>query len=122
MLRVGLMLGMILGVGCSSSDAVYPVTGTITYQGKTIPKGMIYFDPDETKGTKGGQGFATITESKFDTQDNGRGVRGGTYTIRVLGFDGKLGNERPMGEAIFAEYTESRQLPASKSEITINVK
>lgn len=107
--------------GCGG-EKLYPVKGTVTYAGKPVPKGTIYFDPDETKGTKGVQGSATITDGKFDTAQEGRPITGGTYTIRILGFDGQAANEKPMGNAIFPEYTITQEIPNAPSELTIDVR
>lgn len=111
----GFMSGFLLVAGCGGEEKLYQVSGTVTYDGKPIPKGLIFFDPDSMKGTTGTQGFANILDGKYDTAEKGKGVRGGTYAIRVNGFDGKEANEAPFGQPLFPEYTGSKELPKENS-------
>jgi hypothetical protein len=97
------------------------VSGTVTYDGKPIPKGLIFFDPDASKGTDGRQGFANIIHGKYDTAENGQGVRGGAYHVRVNGFDGIEANEAPFGQALFPEYTGAADLPKADSTYDLDV-
>lgn len=119
----GTVVLLALAAGCGSEERVYHVSGTVTYGGKPIPAGVIYFDPDPTKGGTGSQGFATITDGKFNTAIDGIGIRGGAYDVRVMGFDGKAGDEAPMGAVLWAgeEHKEKRDLPGQDSELTIDV-
>jgi hypothetical protein len=107
-------------VGCSPEEKLYDVSGTITYQGQPVPKGIIHFDPDGS----GPQGFANIENGKFNTATagQGKGIRGGgKYTLRVNGFDGKVGPEAPMGAAVFPEHTFSKDLPAQNQTLDYEV-
>lgn len=106
-------------VGCGSDDKLYNVTGTVTYQNKPVAKGLIFFDPDGG----GPQGFANIENGKFDTAapGQGRGIRGGKYTVRVNGFDGKVGPEAPFGAAVFPEHTFKKELPAQDQTLDYDV-
>jgi hypothetical protein len=117
----GLALGLAALAGCGSEEKLYRVSGTVTYDGKPIPKGLIFFDPDGTKGTAGGQGFANILNGKYDTAAEGKGVRGGTYVVRVNGFDGKEANEAPFGQPLFPEYIGSKELPKEDSTFDLNI-
>jgi hypothetical protein len=118
---VGFLLALLVCIGCMGEDKLYNVSGTLTPEGKPIPKGLIFFDPDSTKGTTGTQGFANIKDGKFDTADQGKGIRGGSYVIRISGFDGKEANEAPFGQALFPEYQEKRDLPKENSKLDIDV-
>lgn len=111
-----------LAAGCDGEETLYDVCGTVTFDGKPIPKGLIFFDPDAAKGGSGMQGFANIVDGKFDTAREGKGVRGGAYVIRVNGYDGKEAAEAPFGQYLFPEHEEKRDLPAKNSELTIEVK
>src|SRR4029079_8096155 len=102
---------------CSKQEKLYRVSGAVTYDGKPIPKGLIFFDPQ----TDGPQGFANIVGGKYDTTQQGKGVRGGAYNIRVNGFDGKEANEAPFGQALFPEYTGTKELPQEDSTYDLNV-
>jgi hypothetical protein len=123
LVRLGVLVGLALLVlaGCQGEEKLYDVSGKLTCDGKPIPKGLIFFDPDPTKGTAGTQGFANIKDGVFDTADRGKGVRGGAYVIRVSGFDGKEANDAPFGQPLFPEYQEKRDLPKAKSTLDINV-
>src|SRR5262245_21835714 len=86
--------------GCSGAS-LYDVKGTVNWNGDPIPAGVIWFEPDVAKGNiNGPQGYAQIKDGKFDTRQNGRGVRPGLYTIRVEAFDGKPANELPLGKPL----------------------
>lgn len=122
-LAAAVMAGAAL-VGCGAKEQLHDVSGTITFQGKPIPKGLIFFDPDPSKGTPGTQGFANIENGKYDTaiQGQGKGIRGGTYTIRISGFDGKEAPEAPFGTFLFPEHQLSKELPAQKQTFDYDVK
>lgn len=104
---------------CSPEEKLYDVSGTVTHQGKPVPKGLIYFDPDDG----GPQGFANIEDGKYDTAapGKGKGIRGGKYTVRINGFDGKVGPEAPFGAAIFLEQTFTKELPAQNQTFDYDV-
>jgi hypothetical protein len=108
-------------VGCGGDEKLYNVSGTVTYNGKPVPKGLIFFDPDPAKGGTGTQGFANITDGRYTTAVNGKGVRGGAYTVRVAGFDGKEANEAPFGQYLFPEYVLPKELPKADSELNVDV-
>lgn len=105
-------------LGCGDSDKLYNVTGTVSYDGKPVPKGLVFFDPKEG----GPQGFANIEGGKFSTARAGKGVRGGAYTVRISGFDGKEANEAPFGQPLFNEHQEQRELPKANSEVNFELK
>jgi hypothetical protein len=118
----GLALGLVALAGCGAGEEkLYRVSGTVTYNGKPVAKGLIFFDPDGTKGTAGAQGFANILNGRYDTVEMGKGVRGGAYVVRVNGFDGKEANEAPFGQPLFLEYTGSAELPKEDSTYDLNV-
>jgi hypothetical protein len=108
-------------VGCDREEVLYDVTGTVTFDGKPIPKGLIFFDPDVTKGGTGPQGFANILDGKFTTAVQGKGVRGGAYVVRVNGYDGKEAPEAPFGQYLFPEYEEKRELPKENSHLDLSI-
>jgi hypothetical protein len=117
-----LFAGMALLAGCGSDEKLYDVSGTITFEGQPIPKGLIFFDP--APGTPGTQGFATIENGRFDTsvRDKGRGIRGGAYQIRISGFDGREAAEAPFGQTLFPEHELTRDLPATNQSFEYDVK
>lgn len=118
----GLVLGLVILAGCGESgEKLHQVSGTVTYDGKPIPKGLIFFDPDASKGTGGMQGFANILDGKYNTAVEGQGIRGGTYEVRVNGFDGKQANDAPFGQGLFPEYRGAKELPKEDSTYDLDV-
>lgn len=112
------ILGLAALPGCGDQqEKLYEVSGVVTYDGKPIPKGLIFFDPQEG----GPQGFANILDGKYDTAQQGQGIRGGAYAIRVNGFDGKEANEAPFGQALFPEYTGAKELPQEDSTYNLDI-
>jgi len=84
----------------------------VNYDGKPVPYGSIYFDPDVKKGNKGPQGKASIVDGKFDTQlEGGLGHIGGPMIVRIVGYTSapKPGSDDPV-EAMFPEYIEAVEL------------
>ncbi|MFZ9794046.1 MAG: hypothetical protein ACO3F3_17090 [Gemmataceae bacterium] len=108
-----LFLATLFIYGCGKGEELYDISGNITFKGKAIPKGLIFFDPDPTSATPGTQGFANIENGKFDTsiKGKGRGIKGGKYNIRIGGFDGKEGPEAPFGKFLFPEHQLTKDLP-----------
>jgi hypothetical protein len=116
-----LILLVALLAGCTSAEKLYDVFGTATYDGQPIPAGIVYFDPDPMKGGTGTQGFANIHDGKYTTAENGRGIRGGPYIIRITGYNGKTANEAPLGQPLFVEQEMKRDLPAVNSELNFDI-
>ena len=107
LLRVAALLSLATA-GCGGGPKMYPVSGTVTYDGKPLPAGQISFEADVTKGHDGPQGMAYIKDGRFDTaQQKGKGVLGGPYVIRIQGFDGTPGNELPMGKPLFTDFVRA---------------
>ncbi len=106
--------------GCAD-EKLHDVSGTVTHGGEPLPAGVVWFDPDPNHPGKPPQGYAYVKGGKFDTTDLGRGVRPGAYLVRVEGFDGKPGNELPLGKPLFTDHQETRELPVGKVELEINV-
>lgn len=53
--------------GCGGEDGptTYPVSGTVTYQGKPLTKGQIAFRPDTERGGSGPMQAGNIVDGKF---------------------------------------------------------
>jgi hypothetical protein len=117
-LSAGLFLAAAVALaGCGGDEKRYDVTGTVTFDGKPVPKGLIFFDPDPARGGGGSQGFANIWDGKYTTADKGKGVRGGAYIVRISGFDGKEAPEAPFGTFLFPEHQEAKELPKANTTL-----
>lgn len=109
-------------VGCGPSQPpTYDLAGKITYLGKPIPSGILYFDPDIAAGADGPQGYALIKQGHYDTREMGQKVGSGKYVVRIYAHDGAVQPELPMGKPLFPERTLNIELPASDSEKDLDV-
>jgi hypothetical protein len=114
LLAAAAMLG---GCGGQAPDgpAVYPISGTVKYDGKPVPKGTITFEPDAKSGNKGPGIVVPIRDGKYSS-DSGKGTVGGAQSVRIQGFDGQAtklpdGMEMPDGKPLFPDYTTTLNLP-----------
>jgi hypothetical protein len=89
------------------------VSGAVTFRGQPVPAGRVYFDPDPRTNPDSPQGFADIVGGRYDTARGGRGTRGGTFTARIEGFDGKATPAFPHGQLLFDDYRVAVELPAA---------
>jgi len=119
---LAVLAGAALLAGCGG-EQLNDVSGTITYDGNPIPKGIIFFDP--AKGTPGTSGNANIENGKYNTgaAGQGKGVRGGgKYHVRILGYTGVPTPDYPFGKELFPEYTFTHELPAQAQTFDYDVK
>ncbi|WP_254510055.1 hypothetical protein [Anatilimnocola floriformis] len=103
--------------GCgSNSDGPrrYAVSGSVTYQGKPVPKGFITLEPDAVAGNSGPGGGTEIRNGKYNTKVAG-GVVGGAYKVRIVGTDGVKvtvsGEELADGRPLFPPYETTLEFP-----------
>jgi hypothetical protein len=106
--------------GCGGN---YQVSGKVTYKGKPVPVGSVYFMPDE--GRKGRSANAPIKDGKYSTPP-GEGVAGGTMVMQVVGFDGKPfktqeGDVAASGKRMFPAYVTKVNLPYRDNVLDIEV-
>jgi hypothetical protein len=85
----------------------YQLSGEVKFNGKPIPVGFIYFNPDTTKGNSGPGSGAEIKNGKYVTPRDG-GIVGGPMIVKIDGYDGiskDLGGEMVAnGSALFEAY------------------
>ena len=93
----------------------YHVQGKVTSGGEPVPAGIIFFDPDSTQGNTGPQGYAYIKDGMYDTRDDGEGSAGGALIVNISGFDGKPGEELPLGRMIYGEHDFKIELPLEEA-------
>lgn len=78
----------VIFAGCGGGDSVeaYHLSGKVTFDGKPIPTGQIYFMPDTNKGNSGPAGFAKITDGVYDTSlEGGKPQVGGAMIVKIEG-------------------------------------
>lgn len=113
---VVLAVSSMLLAGCSESGPKrYRLQGTVDFDGKPVPAGMIYFDPDASKGNKGAQGYATIVDGKFDTEKTGKGHAGGPMKVRIVGLTAAAAasNDDSPKPPLFPEFVDAVELDKS---------
>jgi hypothetical protein len=112
------VVGMICGSGCGGQDG-YRVSGTVTFADNPVPAGMIYFEPDSTRGNSGPTGFAPIKDGRFDTaaQGRSRGTNGGPQRVRIDGHEPSPAGEfaETGGRRLFEGYSVFVDLPKAAS-------
>jgi hypothetical protein len=111
------MLSLLATGGCGSRQSgpkIYKVSGSVEYDGKPVPKGLITFRPNTSKGNSGPGGGAEIKNGRFETEA-GKGVVGGAYIVEIRGTDGvpysESGEEIPEGKSLFARYEVEVEFP-----------
>jgi hypothetical protein len=109
-----LVLAALAGCG---EPKLYQVSGHVTYHGRPLPAGVIYFDPDVMRGSDAPQGYAIIQDGAYNTAGvGGKGVLGGAYVARIEGFDGRPGVELPLGLPLFNNFTQELDLPRADAQ------
>ncbi|MFO1002073.1 MAG: hypothetical protein U0936_17195 [Planctomycetaceae bacterium] len=115
---------LVFALGCGGGDSGpqrYRVSGKVTFNGKPVPAGSIYFETSE-----GPSGGAQIIDGNYDT-DSGKGVVGGPHDVVIQGFDGTGSVPGELGKPIFnpfrvreefpkGETTKDYEVPASAAE------
>jgi hypothetical protein len=83
--RVALIMTLVVAGGCGghSGPRRIVVSGVVTYQGKPIEKGEIFFSPME--GTVNPRSGADIIAGKYEVRASG-GVPVGTHRVEITSF------------------------------------
>jgi hypothetical protein len=110
--------------GCQQNDVRrFRVFGRATFDGKDLPAGRIYFEPDSSRGNSGASGYAEIVEGRFDTDKNGKGSIGGPMIIRVNGHEKptSLNDESSPVRTYVRDYEERVELPKGATEWNVAI-
>jgi len=99
--------------GCG--DRVFRVSGKVTFDGKPLPLGRIYFDPDATKQNIGPSGYTEIVDGEYDTSRKGKGISGGPTVVRIQGFRKEGADASGFGPPLFQEISVQVDLPRENS-------
>jgi hypothetical protein len=121
----------LLPLGCGG-DGTYRVSGKVTFQGKPVPAGKIYFIPDSSKGNKGPTGYADIKNGEYDTSaKGGAGVVAGPVIIAIEGLDpsakpdkpkkGEEASEEATVKVLFPRYETTFEVPKENTTKDIEV-
>jgi hypothetical protein len=115
----GFVVLAVLLAGCSRSG-LYDVSGTVTWQGKPVPIGLVTIEPDAEKGNQGTQTQGLIQDGHFKTLP-GRGAIAGPVIITVNANDGVPTPLAEHGKLLFRTYQFRHELPAAASTLDIEV-
>lgn len=110
--------------GCQQNDVRrFRVSGRVTFDGKDLPAGRIYFEPDSSRGNSGASGYAEIVEGRFDTDKNGKGSIGGPMVVRVNGYEKptSLSDESSPVRTYVRDYEERVELPKNATEWNVTI-
>jgi len=99
--------------GCGGPP--YNVSGKVTFGGKPVPLGRIYFDADARQQNNGPSGYTDIKDGEYDTSRTGKGVSGGPTVVRIQGFKKEDADSSGFGPPLFQEHTIHVELPPGKS-------
>ena len=110
MIRVKLWPGVLLALcGCSGQ---YAITGSVTYDGKPVPRGEVVLTPNPEKGNQGPGLLLQIVDGQYQTI-NERGQVGGAYIARISGY--RAPEPGPAmsryGFPMFIDYVTEVELP-----------
>jgi len=115
--RICLVAAVALGavLGCSRGGPPYPLSGSVTYDGKPLPVGEIVFMPDPDRGNEGPGVLCFVRDGRYE-MPQGKGHVGGAYVAELIGFDGKppTNVEGPVdlrGKALFPTHVVKIDLP-----------
>lgn len=113
---------LVFTVGCGKPGN--RVTGAVTFDGRPVPAGKVYFKPDGEAGNSGATGYADIVDGRYDTSAEGaRNVGTGAMIISVEGNEPQAAGEGAdadvTAKVLFLGY-EIRQDIAS-GDVTLDI-
>lgn len=106
--------------GCGGAGG-YDISGKVTFDGKPIPKGKIYFSPDASKDNKGATGYADIKDGVYNTAlPGGKKHVGGPMQVSIEGSDPSQKIEDPVNgemtiKSLFPGYQTTADLDKKTS-------
>ena len=111
--------------GCGAGESLdrYPLTGTVTYDGKPVESGVIFFEPKASAGKVAPTVYLSIKDGKLDAEDEGP-VKG-TYHVIVRGYD--KSKERVDDDGItitpqlFPDYEFDVEIPPPDNVLKVEV-
>jgi hypothetical protein len=101
----------------------YGVRGTVTFQGKTVEFGAIFFEPTESAGKIAPTVYLPIRDGKFDATN--KGPSAGKYRVVVGGMDKSKRRVDDDGithtPQLFKDYVFEVEIPPPDNTLDIEV-
>jgi hypothetical protein len=119
-----MFLSIAAGSGCGRNDSQrVAVWGDVTWKGKPVPYGVVYFSPDTKKGNKGPQGFALIVEGHYDSRGaKSKGCVTGPLVAVVQGCSGEgISGTFPYGRPLFAAHELALDVPVEGGRLDLTI-
>jgi hypothetical protein len=115
----------LLATGCGGTPG-NRVSGAVTFDGRPVPAGKVYFKPDTEAGNTGATGFADIVDGRYDTgRDGARNVGTGAMVISVEGIDPHSSEEGASADVtakvLFQGYEIRSEIPGGAFTLDIAV-
>jgi hypothetical protein len=128
-------LALLPVIGCGPDDGIgkrYPVSGTVTYQGKPVPRGTVTFTPESTEGRPAAADIDPDGSYTATTATPGDGMLPGKYRVSIHAVEsdmsvvkGKVGGTHRVdliAKAPKKALVPSKYADPSTSQLTVEVK
>jgi len=108
-----------LGACGGGGPARYDLSGDVTYQGRPVPGGRLFFEPDPEQANQGPGSVAEIHDGFYRTRP-GRGHVGGPHVVTIFGTDGTVATE-DHDNSLFRPYRTTVELPMQDAAMNFDV-
>ncbi len=106
--------------GCGDGAERIRVSGQVTFDGKAVQYGNIIFEPDQSRGNHGPQGYAKIKHGHYDTSDAGTGPCPGPQVVYLEGYP-ELDISGPKKSRLVFNHRTAVDLPAQATTVDFAV-
>jgi hypothetical protein len=111
--------------GCGMGDGLerYPVNGTVTFEGKPVQTGAVFFEPTASVGTVAPTVYLPLRGGRYDAGKEGPVA--GKYVVKVAGWDESKKQVDSDGVThtaqLFQDYQFEVQIPPPNNTLDIEV-
>jgi hypothetical protein len=112
-----LVVAVCVAAGCGPAGPVtYPLSGSVTWNGKPVPAGLMRLVPDAEAGNPGPATVAEIKQGRYATPEK-KGIAGGKYRVFISGSDGipventEEGTTDVLGRPLFTDVLQEVEFP-----------
>ncbi|MES2791165.1 MAG: hypothetical protein V4719_16240 [Planctomycetota bacterium] len=125
-INTALLAALVVSSGCwggTDGPTRFPISGAVTFDGKPVLDGEIFFQPDEAAGNSGPATIAVVRDSKYSVP-LAQGVVGGPYRVKITAFEVPKGATGPLafrGGPLFPDYSTKANLPKKQATYDVDV-